>query len=541
MPVHPLPAAVALATARYEVNATCQIDTLEDDYRRDRISCREYESRRSQIAESRGIYGRGQEIFANPIERKIMSPAKLLVVDDDENLLELAKTRLNGGSYDVTLANDAEQAIEATKSENFDLSIVDLRLADQDGMTLMERLHTVNPGMPVIILTGYATIESAVEAIKRGAYTYLTKPFDPRELVLQIERALESCKLASENLRLKGLLKEKFDFANIIAKSDKMQAVLDAVGRIANADSTVYIHGESGTGKELIAKAIHLASERKNKPFIAINCAAIPETLLESELFGHEKGAFTGAVRSTKGLFTQAHEGTLFLDEIGDMPITIQAKLLRALEERKFYPVGSEKPVQVDVRVVVATKKDLVDEVKKGTFREDLFYRIHVIPLILPPLKDRAEDIPYLVDHLLKKICAHMKKDVTGVTPRAMRKLMQHDWPGNVRELENTLEYAVNMAQQNIITDDLVLPAKPRSTAPPADGMTQPQSLTVPDTCKSLKDARAEFEKAYLIRLLELCSGKASKASEIAGKYRADFYDLLKKHDIKVADYKRMD
>src|SRR6185295_9435094 len=263
-------------------------------------------------------------------------------------------------------------AIEATMKGRFDLSIVDLRIADQDGMTLMERLHSFVPEMPVIILTGYASIESAVEAMKRGAYTYLTKPFDPRELFLQIERALESRKLASENVRLKGLLKEKYDFANIVAKSDKMQRVLEAVSRIATADSTVYIHGESGTGKELIAKAIHLASARKDKPFVAINCAAIPETLLESELFGHEKGAFTGAVRSTKGLFTQANEGTLFLDEIGDMPLSIQVKLLRALEERQFYPVGSEKPVSVDVRVVVATKKDLIEEVKQGTFRESV-------------------------------------------------------------------------------------------------------------------------------------------------------------------------
>jgi two-component system response regulator GlrR len=473
------------------------------------------------------------------IERIVMPTSRLLVVDDDQNLLELIRARLNGANYDVVVAGDAEAAVDATKRGKFDLSIVDLRIADQDGMTLMERLHSVNPEMPVIILTGYASIESAVEAMKRGAYTYLTKPFDPRELFLQIERALESRKLASENLRLKDMLKEKYDFANIVAKSDKMQRVLEAVTRIANADSTVYIHGESGTGKELIAKAIHLASARKDKPFVAINCAAIPETLLESELFGHEKGAFTGAVRSTKGLFTQAHEGTLFLDEIGDMPITIQVKLLRALEEREFYPVGSDKPVQVDVRVVVATKKDLVEEVKKQTFREDLFYRIHVIPLILPPLKDRAEDIPHLVDHLLKKICQQTKKNVTGLTPKAMQKLMQHDWPGNVRELENTLEYAATMTQQDVITDDLVVQKEVPAVPAPVVGLPQANLLPTPEALKSLKEARAEFEKAYLIQLLEICSGKASKAAEIAGKYRADFYDLLKKHEIKVADYKK--
>jgi two-component system response regulator GlrR len=359
--------------------------------------------------------------------------------------------------------------------------------------------------------------------------------------VLQIGRALESHQLASENVRLKGLLREKYDFANIVARSEKMQRVLEAVSRIARTDSTVYIHGESGTGKELIAKAIHLASDRKDKAFVAINCAAIPETLLESELFGHEKGAFTGAIRSTKGLFMQAHDGTIFLDEIGDMPLSVQVKLLRALEERQFYPVGGEKPVQVDVRVIVATKKDLVEEVRKETFREDLFYRIHVIPIILPPLRERTEDIPHLVDHLLKKICGQMKKKVVALTPKAMEKLMRHDWPGNVRELENALEYAVTMTQRDEITEDLVLQAKVPSGSAPVETATQPQLLPSSGSLRSLKESRAEFEKAYLIRLLELCDGKAAKAAEIAGKYRADFYDLLKKHEIRLADFKKVD
>jgi two-component system response regulator GlrR len=469
-----------------------------------------------------------------------MVAPKILVVDDDKNLLELAKTRLAAANYGVTVALGQEEALDAVNNESFDLAIVDLRLADEDGITLMEKLHAIFPGMPVIILTGHASVEGAVDAMKRGAYTYLTKPFDPRELILQIGRALESCKLASENQMLKGMLKEKYDFANIVAKSDKMQRVLEAVSRIAKTDSTVYIHGESGTGKELIAKAIHLASPRKDKPFVAINCAAIPETLLESELFGHEKGAFTGAVRSTKGLFTQANEGTLFLDEIGDMPLSIQVKLLRALEERQFYPVGGEKPVQVDVRVVVATKKDLVEEVKKGQFREDLFYRIHVIPIVLPPLKDRIEDIPYLVDHLLKKISQQMKRDVKGLTPKAMEKLMQHDWPGNVRELENTLEYAVTMTQRDVVTDDLVLQTKVSTSAVATTGDTiQAQLLPTNGSFKTLKEARSEFERAYLVRLLHSCNGKATRAAEIAGKYRADFYDLLKKHDIKLAEFKR--
>jgi two-component system, NtrC family, response regulator GlrR len=470
-----------------------------------------------------------------------MSPAKLLVVDDDQNLLELVRTKLSAANYEVAVALDGEEALSVARTGDCDLSIVDLRLSDEDGMTLMERLHALDSAMPVIILTGHASVEGAVEAMTRGAYTYLTKPFDPHELLLQVNRALDNCKLACENQRLRGLLKETYDFANIVAKSEKMQSVLEAVSRIAKTDSTVYIHGESGTGKELIAKAIHLQSNRKDGPFVAINCAAIPENLLESELFGHEKGAFTGAVRTTKGLFTQANGGTLFLDEIGDMPMSVQVKLLRALEERQFYPVGSEKPVQVDVRILVATKKDLVEEVRQDRFREDLFYRIHVIPIILPPLKEHIEDIPYLVEHLVKKISRQMKKEVSGLTPQAMQKLMQHDWPGNVRELENTLEFAITMSQQNVVTDDLILQVKAPTYHGANGDAGRSHLLPTRETQKSLKEARAEFERDYLIRVLELCSGKASRAADIAGKYRADFYDLLRKHDIRIADFKKTD
>jgi two-component system response regulator GlrR len=417
-----------------------------------------------------------------------------------------------------------EDAIEAAKSQVFDLSIVDLQLVRQNGISLMEELHLIIPEMPVIILTAYGSIESAVEAMKRGAYNYLTKPFDHRDLLLQIERALENHRLTSEIKRLKGLLEERYNFDSVVARSEKMESVLEVVHRIAKTDSTVYINGESGTGKELIAKAIHLASERKNKPFVAINCAALPETLMESELFGHEKGAFTGAVRSTKGLFTQAHEGTIFLDEIGDMPLSIQAKLLRVIQERQFYPVGSEKPMEVDVRVVVATQKNLEDHVRQGLFREDLFYRIHVIPIHLPPLRERKEDIPLLVEHFIKKFSQQMKKEIKGMTPVAMQRLMLHDWPGNVRELENTIEYAVAMTRQDTLTEDLILHTK---------------DVASPDPLKSLKKAKDTYEKSYLIHLLEICGGNVSKAAKLAGKYRADFYDLLKKHGLKIEDFKK--
>jgi two-component system response regulator GlrR len=454
----------------------------------------------------------------------MMPSGKILLVDDDRNLIELIKMRLESANYEVAAAVREEDAIEAAKSQVFDLSIVDLQLVVQDGISLMEELHLITPEMPVIILTAYGSIESAVEAMKRGAYSYVTKPFDHRDLLLQIERALGNQRLTSEIKRLKGLLEERYNFDSVVARSEKMQRVLEVVSRIAKTDSTVFINGESGTGKELIAKAIHLASERKNKPFVAINCAALPETLMESELFGHERGAFTGAVRSTKGLFTQAHEGTIFLDEIGDMPLSMQAKLLRFIQERQFYPVGSEKPVGVDVRVVVATQKNLEGLVKQGLFREDLFYRIHVIPIHLPPLRERKEDIPLLVDHFLKKFCQQMKKEVKGMTPIAMQRLMLHDWPGNVRELENTIEYAVAMTQQDTITEDFILKTKEDISQGPL---------------KPLKEAKDAYEKSYLIHLLEICRGNVSKAAKFAGKYRPDFYELLKKHGLKSEDFKK--
>jgi two-component system response regulator GlrR len=467
-----------------------------------------------------------------------MTAGKILVVDDDPNLIELVKMRLESAGYDVTATVREEDAIGAVRSQSVDLCLLDLMLTHGDGISLMEEVHAVTPDIPAIILTAHGTIESAVEAMRKGAYSYLTKPFEPQDLLLQIERALEHRRLNSEIKRLKNLLEEKYDFANIIARSAKMRAVLDVVTRIARLDSTVYIHGESGTGKELIAKAIHLASDRKNHAFVALNCAALPETLLESELFGHEKGAFTGAVKSTRGLFTQAHGGTLFLDEIGDMPLSTQSKLLRVLQERQFYAVGSEMPMEVDVRVIIATNKDLAEQVKKGLFRDDLFYRIHVIPIYLPPLRERKEDIVALVEHFLKKCSRQMKKEVKGVTPEALRKMMLHDWPGNVRELENSIEYAVAMTQKDVITEDYVLQTKP-SLADGGKVLAQAKTGDLEERLKPLKDARDAFERDYLVQVLSMTEGNVSQAAKLAGKYRADLYDLLKKHDLKVEDFKK--
>ena len=454
-----------------------------------------------------------------------LSSKRILVVDDDSNFLKLIRIRLELAGYEVATALNEDEAIAIAKGEIFALSIVDLKLVNRDGISLMEEMHSINPYMPIIILTAHGSIAGAVEATKKGAFNFLNKPFDPKELLLQIQRAMENQRLVSEVKRLEGLLKGRYDFKNIIARSEKMQRVLDLVSRVAETDSTIYISGESGTGKEVVAKAIHLASKRRDKPFVAINCAAIPETLLESELFGYEKGAFTDAKRSHGGLFAQSHQGTIFLDEIGDMSLSVQAKLLRVLQERRFYPLGSGRPIEVDVRVIVATNKDLEAEVKNGSFREDLFYRIHVVPIDLPPLRQRKEDIPPLAEHFLRDISQRMKKDMKGFSAMAVQKLMLYDWPGNVRELENTIEHAVAITQHDVISEEIILPAKDLPAKP----------------LKPLKEAVEDFRKGYLVRLLEFTKGNVSRAAEMAGRYRADFYNLLKKHNLKPEDFKDLD
>ncbi len=449
---------------------------------------------------------------------------KILIVDDDENMLEVLRLRVQGEAYNVTVTSEEQEALNIAKDKIFDLAILDLKLAHSSGIDLMQDLHEIAPEMPVIILTAHGTIKTAVKAMKYGAYSYLTKPFDSRELLLQIKNGLEKSSLSREIRRLKGLLGERYGFENIIGKSKKMQLVMDQVLRAAETSTNVCIFGESGTGKELIAKSLHLVGARKEKPFVAINCAAIPEGLLEGELFGYEKGAFTGAIRNKKGFFVQAHGGTIFLDEISEMPESMQVKLLRVLQEKQFYPLGSEKPVVVDLQIVTATNKNLAEEVKKGDFREDLFYRIFVIPIQLPALRERREDIILLVDHFIEKHSKEMNKKVTGISAVALQKLLSYSWPGNVRELENTIEYAIAMTTSDIISEDLVL-----------------QTQTVErEELKPFKEARSEFEKNYITRLLSLSKGNVSKASKLAGKYRPDFYTLMKKHNLEAATFKSL-
>jgi two-component system response regulator GlrR len=447
---------------------------------------------------------------------------RILVVDDDQNVLTVIQMRLEAEGYRVFKATDTKQALKLSENNDIDLAVIDLILKQEDGIELMENLHQANPDVPVIILTAHGSIDSAVQAMKKGALNYLTKPFNYQELLLQINNCLEKSRLSKEVKNLRCLCDERYGFNNIIGNSEGIRKVMEQVAQSADIDSTVHIEGESGTGKELIAKTLHLSSLRKNGPFVAINCAAIPETLLESELFGYKKGAFSGAGRDKKGLFVEAHNGTFFLDEISEMPLTMQTKLLRVLEEREFYPLGGSKTIKVNTRIITASNRDLAVEVDKGRFRKDLFYRVHVILIKIPPLRERKEDIPLLAKHFLNKHTDIIQKEITGFSSLAIQKLLHHSWPGNVRELENTVESAVALTDQNKITDDLVLPKH---------GIKENQM-------RPLKQAKDDFLKDYLVQLIELTNGNVSQAAKMAGKYRADLYELLKKYKLNPADFR---
>jgi two-component system response regulator GlrR len=448
---------------------------------------------------------------------------KILVVDDDRNVLKVIRMRLEAEGFQIVTASNGEKAVAEAAAGTFDLALVDLKLAEEDGIQLMEALHQINAELPIIILTAYGTIQSAVEAMTKGAHSYITKPFDYRELLLQINNCLEKRRLSNEVKRLKNLVESNLGFENIIGKSEAMQDLLAQVAQAARTDSNVYIEGESGTGKELIARTLHVAGARKDGPLVAINCAAIPENLFESELFGHKKGAFTGAGQNKEGLLSQADGGTFFMDEISEMPLSMQAKLLRVLQEKEFYPLGGGAIRKVNARFIATSNRILEESVGKGEFREDLFYRIHVIVLKIPPLRERKEDIPLLAKFFFNKNMKKSKKKIKGFTPAALQKMMLYAWPGNVRELENAVEGAVAMTTQDIITEDLILKGRPFED----EGL------------KSFKSAKSDFEKFYLVQLMELTLGNISKASELSGKYRADLYDLLKRYNLDPADFRK--
>jgi len=448
----------------------------------------------------------------------------LLVVDDDPNILKVLKMRLESEGYAVMTAMDIASAKKQAGAAEFDLAIIDLKLAGGNGIDLMKSLREIDPDLPVIILTAHGTVTSAVEAMKQGAYTYLTKPFDNRELLVQIKNGIEMAALSKEVKRLRIMVKHDFESENIIGQSAEIKKVLGLVTLAARTEANVYIHGESGVGKGMIARAIHRISDRKEMPFVAINCAAIPETLLESELFGFEKGAFTGAVSAKKGLFVQAQGGVVFLDEIAEIPLAMQGKLLKALDEKEFYPLGAQKTVKVDVRIISASNRVIEDEVEKKTFRSDLFYRIHVIPLKIPPLRGRKEDIPLLVNFFLQKYGAKMKKESKTLTPSALQKLMLYSWPGNVRELENTVECAVAMCTKDTVTEEFIIL--------PAPKIKERAFMT-------FKEAKQDFERNYLVQLLEISRGNISEAAKLAGKYRADIYELLEKYQLSLPNFRQ--
>ena len=394
-------------------------------------------------------------------EESEVSNVRILVVDDEMIVCESCKRILEEEGYEVETALSGKEAFEKMKANPFDIVITDLKMPGIDGMEVLRTFRKEYPDSIIIMITGFSTVETAVEAMKLGAFDYIPKPFTPDEVTIVVKKAIEKKSLMLENIYLRQELQEKYGFHNIVGKSKKMQEIYRVIAKVATTDSTVLIYGQSGTGKELIARAIHFNSPRREKQFVPVDCAVLSENLLESELFGHVRGSFTGAVTTKPGLFEVADGGTVFLDEVGNISLSIQAKLLRVLQEREFTPVGGTKAKKVDIRLIAATNKDLEKMIKEETFREDLYYRLNIVPIYLPGLRERPEDIPLLAVHFLKKYAEEMGKAIKGFTPEAMEKLMRYPWPGNVRELENVIERTVVMIDDEMVRmEHLFLPGQ---------------------------------------------------------------------------------
>jgi two-component system response regulator HydG len=448
---------------------------------------------------------------------------RILVADDEESHRIMLRAVLQEEGYEVAEAADGPESIRAVEQEPFDLILLDIRMPGMNGIEALMEIRKISPYVPVLMMTAYSSVKTAVDALKAGAFEYLIKPLDIDELKILIEKALEHYHLREENLALKERLGDRFDFSKMIGKSRKMVELFDLLAQVAPTDATVLILGESGTGKELVANALHHNSPRASQPFIKVSCAALPETLLESELFGHEKGAFTGAIARREGRFSSAHRGSIFLDEVGEMSSTIQTKLLRVLQEKEFEPLGSTRTMKVDVRVIAATHKDLEKEVREGRFREDLFYRLNVVPVSIPPLRERKEDLPSLAVHFLSFYGEKNRKELKEISPKALDLLIRYDWPGNIRELENCIERAVIVARGQMITPaDL-----PPQIQALSRGKEEDQGIFFPSGL-SLQDA----EKALILKTLEDTGGNRSRAAEILGINRRTLQIKLKEYGI---------
>lgn len=455
---------------------------------------------------------------------------KILVVDDEQGLREVLSIMLKRTGYAVTSVADGEEAVELLSKEIFDLVITDLRMPKVNGMEVLKAAKSASPETVVLVITAFATADSAVEAMKQGAYDYLTKPFQVDEVQLIIRNALEKRRLTTENILLKREMASQSSFAQLVGQSEAIQKVFEVVRKVADSKSNVLICGESGTGKELVARAIHYNSGRSALPFVAVNCSAVPETLLESELFGHMKGSFTGAISNKAGLFEVANGGTIFLDEIGDTTPAIQVKLLRVIQEREFRRVGGHQDIKVDVRVVAATNKSLEKAVADGSFREDLYYRLDVIPIRLPPLRMRSGDIPLLATHFLERFSKESGKPVPVLSPEAMRVLVAHEWRGNVRELENLIERVVAFSTGGTVTDTDVQGWLHRSVVPQSQ---QGISLDLTDEGVDLEGLVNGIEKELLIKALEQSKWVKKKAARLLRLNARSFRYRLEKYAIK--------
>ncbi|MCK5146772.1 sigma-54-dependent Fis family transcriptional regulator [bacterium] len=450
--------------------------------------------------------------------------AQVLLVDDEKNIRITLSAFLKKLGNDVDDAASGAEAEDKIKACHYDLIITDLKMRDKDGLDVLQTAKNANPLTEVIVLTGFGTVESGVEAMKLGAYDYLTKPPDMEEFKILVTKALERRNLRTEVQQLQDELKEKYKFENIIGRSNEMLQVLSVVTKVAPTDSTVLITGESGTGKELIARALHLHSRRKNRAFVTINCGALPENLQESELFGHARGAFTGAIKEKRGLFQEANGGTLFLDEIGETALSTQVKLLRFLQNGEIRRVGETDPLNVDVRMLAATNRILEDAIKDGEFREDLFYRLNVIPIHVPPLRERRDDIPLLVNHFMPKIAERNRKKIESVTPEAMKLLTGWNWPGNVRELENVLERAIILCNQNVIM--------PRDLPPSMHKQADTPKIEPVQDVAYVERTLDDLEKDMILKTLERYHWNQKKTSDILGISTTTLWRKLKGYGI---------